>query len=201
MPALRAALPWVALLAAVAVPLGIAATSPLLAWRGPVYVAAGFAGVAGLALLLVQPLLALGALPGLAGRRGRAVHRWAGLALVAAVLVHVGGLWITSPPDVVDVLLLRSPTPFSLWGLAAMWAVFAVALVAAFRRRLPPRAWRLGHVALAAVVVGGTVVHALLIEGTMGTWSKAALCLFAVAATARAALDRRVLRLAGVGRG
>ena len=47
------------------------------------------------------------------------------------VIVHVAGLWLTSPPDVIDVLLFRSPTPFSAWGAIAMWAVFAAALWAA----------------------------------------------------------------------
>jgi hypothetical protein len=40
----RAILIWVALTAALAVPLTIAAASPLLAWRDPIYIAGGFAG-------------------------------------------------------------------------------------------------------------------------------------------------------------
>ena len=123
--------------AAVAIPIGVAATSPLLAWRDPVYIAACLAGVVAMALVLVQPLLAGGYLPGLTLSRGRRVHRWVGLLLVAAVVVHVAGLWLTSPPDVIDALLFTSPTPFSAWGVVAMWAVFAAALLAAARRRLP----------------------------------------------------------------
>ena len=60
----RAALAWAALARAVAAPLVEASRSPLLEWRGPVYVAAGFAGIVALALLLIQPLLVAGALPG-----------------------------------------------------------------------------------------------------------------------------------------
>ena len=101
----RAILIWAALGAAVVVPIAIAANSPLLAWRDPVYIAAGFAGVLAMALVLFQPLLAGGYLPGLPTRRGRRVHRWIGAALVMAIVVHVGGLWLTSPPDVVDALL------------------------------------------------------------------------------------------------
>lgn len=174
-------------------PLAVAATSPLLAWRDPLYVAAGLAGVVALGLLLVQPLLAGGLLPGLAGRRGRRVHAWTGGLLVAATLLHVGGLWATSPPDVLDALLLASPTPFAAWGVAAMWAVLAAALLAALRRplRLPPRFWRPAHTALGAVVVIGTAVHALLIVGTMGTASKAMLCALAIAAMAKVAWDLR----------
>lgn len=174
---------WAALVIVIAVPVAAAAMSPLLAWRDPVYIAAGFAGVVAMALLLFQPLLAEGWLPGLSGPRGRRVHRWIGSALVLAVIVHVVGLWVTSPPDVNDALLFASPTPFSAWGVIAMWALFASALLAGLRRRLRPRHWRRAHTLLAAVIVVGSVVHAMLIEGTMETFSKAALCALVVAAT------------------
>ncbi len=189
---------WTALAAAIAIPLALAAASPLLQWRDPVYIAAGFAGVIAMALLLIQPLLAGGYLPGMSALQGRRVHRLTGAALVAAVVIHVVTLWITSPPDVIDVLLFRSPTPFSLWGVIAMWAVFAAASFAALRRwlsrqfHLRPRIWRFVHTALAAVTVGGSVVHAVLIEGTMETVSKVALCALVVAATVRVVVDLRV---------
>jgi hypothetical protein len=198
-----AALAWAALAAALVVPATVAATSPLLAWREPVYIAAGFAGVVALGLLLVQPLLAGGYLPGLRPRAARRLHGWVGAGLLAAVVVHVAGLWATSPPDVVDALLFRSPTPFSAWGVVAMWAVFAAALLAAFRRRLRFVLWRLCHVALAVVVVLGSVVHAMLIDGTMGVVSKAVLCALVLAAAARLVVDLRlpadIARLAGRG--
>ncbi|MEM6354735.1 MAG: ferric reductase-like transmembrane domain-containing protein [Pseudomonadota bacterium] len=189
----RKLLIWAALAAALVVPVALAATSPLLAWRQPVYIAAGFAGIVGMALLLLQPLLIGGYLPGVPSRRGRRVHAWIGGGLVAAVVIHVVGLWITSPPDVVDALLFRSPTPFSVWGVLAMWAVFAGALLAAFRRRLRlrPATWRLAHTALASVIVLGTVIHALLIEGTMETISKAALCALVLAAAVKIMVDLR----------
>ena len=189
----RAALVWAAIAAAAAVPIAAATASPLLAYRGPVYIVGGLAGVVGMALMLFQPLLAAGDLPGLTVPGGRRLHRWMGGLLVAAVIVHVGALWITSPPDVVDALLFTSPTPFSPWGVVAMWAIFAAALIAAFRRRLAlrPRLWRLSHRTLAAVIVVGTVVHALLIEGTMETVSKIALCALVVAATLWVLIGRR----------
>jgi len=184
----RKSIIWLALAIAVIVPIGAAAASPLLAWRDPVYIAAGFAGVFAMAVLLVQPLLAAGYLPGLDGARGRYAHRWIGGLLVAAVAVHVAGLWITSPPDVIDALLFRSPTPFSAWGVIAMWAVFATGLIAVLRRRLKlrPRTWRHAHMSLALVVVAGSIVHALLIDGTMETISKFALCAMVLAATVKA---------------
>ena len=190
----RRALIWVALIAAIAVPLAAAAASPLLAWRGPVYITAGFAGVIALGLLLVQPLLIGGYLPGFPGPRGRRAHRWIGSLLVAAVVVHVAGLWITSPPDVIDALLFDSPTPFSNWGVVAMWAIFAVAALAALRRRwrLRPRTWRIAHTSLALVIVIGTVAHAVLIEGTMETVTKAGLCALVVAASLGVMIALRV---------
>lgn len=189
----RAILIWAALGGALALPLAIAAASPLLAWRDPVYIAGGFAGVVAMGLLLLQPLLAGGYLPGLPARRGRRVHFWIGTGLVAAVIIHVLALWVTSPPDVVDALLFRSPTPFSAWGVAAMWAVFAAALLALLRRqlRLRPPVWRLGHTTLVTAVVVSSVVHAMLIEGTMGTVSKAALCALVVAAVMKVIVDLR----------
>ena len=120
-----------------------------------------------------------------------------------AVVIHVGGLWITSPPDMIDALLFSSPTPFSPWGVIAMWAIFAVALLAALRRRLGlrPRTWRIAHMLLAIVIVVGSVVHGILIEGTMETVSKAALCALVLAATIKVMADLRVWRKRGTLRG
>lgn len=176
-----------------------AMASPLLAWRGPIYIAAGFAGIVALGALLFQPLLIRDDLPGLSGRTARRVHRWVGGTLVVAVVIHIAGLWITSPPDMIDALLFASPTPFSPWGVIAMWAIFAVALLATFRRRLGLRlrTWRISHMLLTMVIVVGSVVHAVLIEGTMETISKAALCALVVAATIRVTADLRRWRRPG----
>lgn len=180
----RGAAVWAALGCAVAVPLGAAALSPLLQWRDGVYIAGGFAGVVGLALMLLQPLAAVGGLPGLSRAGSRRLHRLIGAALVVAVVIHVAGLWITSPWDVIDALLFRSPTPFSVWGVLAMWGLFAAALLVLRRRRVRPRLWRRLHTALAGLVVVGTVTHAMLIVGTMETLSKSALCGMVLAAAA-----------------
>lgn len=190
----RAILIWAVLAIAVIVPIVFAVSSPLLAWRDPVYIIAGFTGVMAMALMLLQPLLVGGYMPGLPARPGRRVHRVIGGVLVAAVVIHVVGLWNTSPPDVVDALLFVSPTPFSVWGVVAMWAIFAAALLAALRKllRLRLRTWRIGHTALAVVVVLGSAVHAMLIEGTMEPVSKALLCALVLAATIKAMVDLRV---------
>jgi len=193
MSRVRIAYFWAGLVFVVAVPIGAAAMSPLLAWRDPIYIAAGFAGVIAMTLMLFQPLLAGGYLPGLSGPRGRRIHRWVGSILALSVVAHVVGLWITSAPDVVDALLFRSPTPFSIWGVIAMWCVFASACLVAFRRklRLKPRTWRLSHKILAVAIVAGTVVHAILIEGTMETLSKSALCLVIIVVTTMVLSDLR----------
>lgn len=192
----RTALIWVALAVAVTVPVALAATSPYLAWRSPVYIAAGFAGIIAMGLLLVQPLLAGNYLPGLSPRGARHVHAWVGIALVTAIVVHVAGLWLTSAPDVIDALLFRSPTPFSVWGVIAMWAVFATACIAATRRalRLSPRTWRRIHLALATIIIPGSVIHAMLIEGTMELVSKTILCAIAVICFAILLADPKSLK-------
>ncbi|WP_456632390.1 ferric reductase-like transmembrane domain-containing protein [Bradyrhizobium sp. URHC0002] len=192
---------WVAFAAAVCVPIAAAAASPLLAWRGPVYILAGFAGIVALGVMLLQPLLIGGYLPGLSGRIGRRAHHWIGGTLVAAVVVHVVGLWITSPPDMIDALLFTSPTPFSPFGVIAMWAIFAVALLAVLRRRLGLRTWRIAHTLLAIVIVVGSAVHAILIEGTMETVSKAVLCALVLAAAIKVIAGLRVWRKRATSRG
>lgn len=185
---------WGGLATVIAVPIAAAAASPLIAWRNPVYIAGGFAGVIAMGLLLLQPLLAGGYLPGISTLRRRRIHRWIGALLVAGIAIHVAALWITSPPDMVDALLFASPTPFSAWGVVAMWAVFAAALLAALRRRLRLRwrTWRFGHSVFATVAVVGSAVHALLIEGTMETFSKTVLCVLVIAATIKAMADLQV---------
>ena len=118
-------------------------------------------------------------------------------------LAYRAMIWLTSPPDVMDALLFRSPTPFSVWGVIAMWAVFAAALMAALRGRLKLRlmVWRLCHISLAVVVVVGSVVHAMLIDGTMGIVSKTALSALVLAVAAKVVVDLRLLtdirRMAG----
>ena len=62
------------------------------------------------------------------------------------------------------------------------------------RRRLglPILVWRRAHTTLAVLTIVGTVVHALLIEGTMEPISKTILAVLALAATLKAILDLRI---------
>ena len=196
---------WIALALAICVPIAAAAASELLAWRGPIYILAGFAGIFALCLVLAQPLLIGGYLPGLSAYRGRRTHQWIGGALALAVVIHITGLWITSPHDMVDALTFSSPTPVSPFCVTAMCAIFTVALLAGLRRRLGLRlrTWRIVHIPLAIVIVTTSVVHCLLIEGTMETISKAALCALVLAATVKVMTDlwrKRTLRRESVAR-
>ncbi len=186
----RARLVWLALATVIVVPLALAAQSPLLAWRQPVYIVAGFAGIIGLCLLLLQPLLAARLLPRVPPMKARQLHHLAGITLITAVVLHVVGLWITSPPDMVDALTFTSPTAFSPFGVVAMWAAFGAAALSI----LKPLHWRRAHLVLAVTTVIASVVHALLIEGTMETASKIVLCvcvLASLAALIRVRLRRR----------
>jgi len=178
------------------VPVAVAAFSPYLASRDLPYLVGGFAGIVGLSLFFLQPLLPAGYFAGSEGSTGRRWHRWLGVAIVAAVALHVGGLYLASPEDTIDALLLVSPTPFSVYGVTAMWGVVATAVLVLLRRRLGLRnsAWRLIHNGLAAIVVVATVTHALQIEGAMEPISKWLLCMAVVAATGVALVDLRVLR-------
>ena len=189
----RALAAWTVTVPLVGVPLIIAAGSPQLGWREPVYIVAGFAGIVGLCLLLMQSLLIGGAL--LHGAAAARLHAWSGTALVLAVAVHVGGLWITSPPDVIDVLMFRSPTPFGVWGALAMWAIIAAAILAVFRRRIGLRWFRLAHTTFVTIVVLGTVLHAVLLQGAMGQISKVVLCGAVLAALGWAVWQRRTWRM------
>lgn len=190
---LRGAVIWGCIAAVLLAPFWIATQSPLLAWRDPIYILAGFAGVLALGALVLQPLLAHGVLPGLRTGTGRRAHRWWGASVVALVAVHVAGLWLTSPPDVLDALLFRAPTLFAPLGVIAMWALVLAALLPFARPRLPPRVWRRLHAACVTVAVLGTVGHSLLIEGTMGPASKWGLCIVVVAALTWVLWQRRLI--------
>jgi hypothetical protein len=193
---LTAILIWAGLAAAMGVPILLAATSPYLAYRNLSYIVGGFAGIFCLALFVIQPLLAAGYLPGLAVATERRWHRRVGTVIVLCVVLHVGGLYLTSPPDTLDALLLVAPTPFSVYGVLAMWGVATTAVLVALRRHLGLRysTWFVIHNALALGVVVATVIHALQIEGAMEIVSKWLLCLAALAATGVALLDLRVIK-------
>ncbi|MEL6607751.1 MAG: ferric reductase-like transmembrane domain-containing protein [Pseudomonadota bacterium] len=176
---LRAIAIWGAVGCVVLVPVIAAGFSPLLQWRDATYIFAGIAGIAAMAIMPLQPLAAAGVLPGLSAYGSRRLHRAVGASLFIGVVAHVAALWITSPPDVLDALLFRSPALFSPFGVIAMAAVFAAAVMATppVRRALRWRQWRRIHRGVTTVIVAGTIAHVALIEGTMDVVSKTMLCL------------------------
>jgi predicted ferric reductase len=180
-----AVLVWCLLAACVLLPVGIAAANPLQANRDALWIAGGMAGIVALALFLVQPLLAAGYLPGPSLTAGRRWHRLVGAVVVLTVGLHIGGLYLSSPEDISDALLLVAPTPFSVYGVVGLCGVFLTAILVAVRSRSGLRyaSWRILHNALALVVVVSSIVHALLIEGAMGSVSKLILCALIFAVT------------------
>lgn len=159
--------------------------SPLLQWRGPIYIAAGFAGIFAFCLILLQPLFISGDLPTTTPRQARKYHRMIGIGIVFFIVVHVAGLYWVSPMDVMDVLLFRSPTPFGLWGAIGFYALFALSLVLLFKGRLSLKTWQQAHLTLAALIAITSILHAIQIEGTMETVSKWLVSLFILGAIAR----------------
>ena len=141
-------------------------------------------------------MLAANYLPGLSQSQGRKWHQRVGAAIIGCVALHVGGLYVTSPPDTIDALLLTSPTPFSIFGVAAMWGVVMTAVLVLWRKRLGLRypAWHILHNSLAMIVVLSTVIHAVQIEGTMGVVSKWVLCASVLIATCITMVDIRLIR-------
>ncbi|MEP2530446.1 ferric reductase-like transmembrane domain-containing protein [Shimia sp.] len=192
----RPTLIWLALLGAMTMPIIIAAFSPYLAYRDPAYIIAGFAGIICLALFLIQPLFAAGYLPGLHPMGARRWHRGIGSAIFLCVVLHIGGLYITSPPDTLDALMLVAPTPFSVYGVLATLGLLLTALLLILRRKRTLRypLWRMLHNVLALGIVGATIIHALQIQGTMGPISKWLLCGAVLVVTCATLLDQRLIR-------
>ncbi len=170
------------------IPLCLAALSPLLAYRDATYITAAMAGIAALTLFVVQPVFAAGFVPGVSRLRLKHWHRWIGAAIVSLVAIHIGGLYITSPADALDALLLVSPTWFSVYGVIGMWGIIITIVLVALKSRLklPYPRWQILHNSLMIVVVISSVVHALQIEGTMDTFSKILLCIAVLAAAGAA---------------
>ncbi|QDY71661.1 ferric reductase-like transmembrane domain-containing protein [Qingshengfaniella alkalisoli] len=177
-------------------PVVLAVFSPYLNYRGTAYIVGGFAGILCLSLMLVQPLLPAGYLPLPMQISERRVHLWIGRAIVICVALHIGGLFITSPADTLDALLLVAPTPFSVYGIIAMWGIVATVFLVLLRTRfrMRPLHWKRLHNMLALIVVAATVLHAVQIEGTMERVSKWLLCMAVLVATVTAMADLRFIR-------
>ncbi len=176
------------------VPIIIAAFSPLLASRDTAYIIGGMSGIVALSLLLVQPLLAAGYLPGRSILSQRKWHRWVGSLFIVAVALHIVGLFVTSPDDMTDALLLAAPTPFSVYGVVALWGVVLTGILVVVRKKCSLLVWTLMHNGLALIVVIASVVHAVMIEGAMSHLSKQVLCICIVVVSVFTVLHLRLIR-------
>lgn len=174
----------------------VAALNPLQESRSIEYVIGGLSGVVALALLLLQPLLAIAFLPHGSVIQQRRWHRWIGTAIVITVALHISGLYLASPQDMIDAMLLVAPTPFSVYGVVGLWTLVLTATLVAFRKRLRLNisTWNIIHNSLAVIVVITSVVHALMIEGAMGYVSKLILCICLIGATTIVVAQLRIIR-------
>lgn len=163
-------------------PIIVAAFSPYLVFRDATYIIAGFAGIICLSLFVLQPLLSTRLLTPnpIVARR---LHRVVGIALLILVIIHVVGLYFTSPPDVIDALVFRAPTLFSVFGVIALWGIFLTAFIAFARRYLPAAAWRIAHQLLSTLVVFATIIHAVQIDGAMEVITKWGISIIALTTT------------------
>ena len=118
-----------------------------------------------------------------------------GLGVVGLVVAHVLGLYVYSPDDVRDALVLAAPTHSRL-GVLAAWTLFLSAGLALARRRLglTYTDWQVLHAALAVAIVGTAVGHTLMIRGTLDGPAELLLCAAAVLAVSAAAVYRLVVR-------
>lgn len=195
-PRLRSAASWALVVCIAAAPVAIALFSPLQQSRSAPYVVGGVSGIVALALLLLQPLLVGGYLPGLRSVKARFWHHCIGCTIVLTVFMHIIGLYVTSPDDITDAMLFTSPTPFSVYGVLGFWCVVMMLITVVLRNRsvFSSRLWSLVHNSLALVLVGASVIHALLIEGAMGNVSKVILCVSVVIATIAVTVKFRIKR-------
>ena len=186
---------WIVIAALAGVPVLAAAVSPLQRGRELLWVTGGMAGVLALSLLFLQPLLMAAAPPLMRAGAGVRWHRIGGIAIVFMVALHVGALYLYSPDDITDALLLVAPTPFSLYGVISLWCLVLTAALAAARRvlKIGYRPWRILHSVLAAAVVGAGAIHAIQIEGAMEEYSKLAICIAALVVTTAGAIEVNVL--------
>ena len=184
-----------ALVALFVVPLAAAALSPLQVGRDVTWVLGALAGVLALALATVQVLLPTPWLGDVLAGLDVRIHKTVGLTLAAVVVGHVLGLYLYSPDDVRDALLLQTPT-YSRLGVLSAWSVGLSIALALARNRLGLvyADWQILHSALAVAIVGTAVGHALMIRGTLDGPAELLLCAAAVAAVTAGVLYQHVLR-------
>ena len=149
-----------AVLAVVALPLGLALTDVHLAGQPAALVVSTGAAALAVSALTVQPFLA-------GGGRIRWHRALGGIALVL-VLLHLGALFAYEVDDTLFALSLDGPTRGRMAVLATA-ALLAVVALGVTRRRLPisGASWRILHGFLAMLVVLLGFGHAVLTDGAL----------------------------------
>jgi predicted ferric reductase len=184
-----------ALAALLVVPPAVAVASPLQAGREMAWVLGALAGVLALSLLTVQVLLPTPWLDRLLAGHEPRWHRTVGLTLAAIILAHVAGLYLASPDDIRDALVLAAPT-YSRLGVLSAWSVgFSIALALARRRLgLIYSDWQILHSALAVAIVTTAVGHTVMIRGTLDGPAELLACGAALVAVSAGLVYQHVLR-------
>jgi predicted ferric reductase len=173
------------------VPVVASAFSPLQEGRDATWIAGAVAGILALSLLVPQVLLPT---PWLAGL-DLPLHRVLGIGVAGLVVAHVLALYLYSPDDVRDALVLAVPTHSRLGVLSAWTVLLSVGLALARRRlALTYSDWQILHAALAVAIVGTAVGHTVMIRGTLDGPAELLLCAAAVAAVSGASVYRLVVR-------
>jgi predicted ferric reductase len=185
----------VALAALLVGPTLAALASPLQAGRDLSWVLGGLAGVVALGLLAVQVLLPTPFMDALLAGHDLRWHRAVGLAVAGIVLAHVVGLYVYSPDDVRDALVLAAPT-YSRLGVLSAWSVGLSIALAIARRRLglTYSDWQILHSALAVAIVTTAVGHTVMIRGTLDGPAELLACGAALVAVSAAVVYQHVLR-------
>jgi predicted ferric reductase len=173
------------------VPVVASGFSPLQEGRDATWIVGAVAGILALSLLILQVLLPT---PWLAGL-DLPLHRVLGLGVAGLVVAHVAGLYLYSPDDVRDALVLAVPTHSRLGVLSAWTVLLSVGLALARRRLgLTYSDWQIMHAALAVAIVGTAVGHTVTIRGTLDGPAELLLCAAAVVAVSAASVYRLVVR-------
>jgi predicted ferric reductase len=128
-------------------------------------------------------------------RRVLAVHRQAGIAVLAIVLAHVVVLLLDDPARIA-LLDFRTAPGRARAGVLAVLGLLALAGSSAWRRRLglSYERWRAAHLALTALVISAAFVHVLWVDAYMSVpdvrWTVLALVLAAAVALFAARVAR-----------
>ena len=149
-----------AVLAVVALPLGLTLTDVHLAGQPAALVVSTGAAALAVSAPTVQPFLA--------GGGGIRWHRALGGIALVLVLLHLGALFAYEVDDTLFALSLDGPTRGRMAVLATA-ALLAVVALGVTRRRLPisGASWRILHGFLAILVVALGFGHAVLTDGAL----------------------------------